>query len=76
MQQAPSALDWIAVALRTRETALERIGACNSAQCMCSVAYFGDRHASDCRCYDRKHAMIELAKINSTFANSIKDALK
>jgi hypothetical protein len=72
----PTLAEWILCALERREHDLERIGTCASAQCMCSMANPGDRHAADCHCYDRKHAMIELAKINSTFVSSVKDALK
>jgi hypothetical protein len=75
-QQAPEALDWILCALERRAHDLSVLGACDSPGCMCAPGYIGDHHSADCRCYNRRHAMIELAKINSRFVNDVKEALR
>jgi hypothetical protein len=43
---------------------------------MCSPANDGSHQATDCHCYNRQHAMIELAKANNQFAHDIKEALR
>jgi hypothetical protein len=71
----PDPIDWIIYALEVRKKALAKIGACSSPRCMCLADLDVDHHANDCFCYDRKHAMIELAKINSRFADEVKKAV-
>lgn len=69
-------MDWIICALERRKANIERISRCSSPHCICSPDFTGDRQPADCHCYDKKHAMIELAKANAQFAEEIKEVLR
>ena len=73
--RAPGIAEWIAVALVRRARDLGVIGTCSSSRCMCSPDNEGCPHAADCHCHDRKHAMLEMAKINNRFAAEVKKAM-
>jgi hypothetical protein len=76
MAQVPDPADWITVALWARDAAIIKLAVCASPECMLSTTNAGRHHAADCHCYERKHAMIELAKINSQFVHDVRKALQ
>lgn len=76
MAQAPDHTDWITVALWARDAAISKLTPCASSDCMLIPTNAGRHHGNDCFCYNRRHAMIELAKINNQFAHDVREALK
>ena len=72
----PSSTEWIRCAIERRAHDLAILTPCTSVHCMLLPDNNGDRHAADCHCYDRKHAMIQMAKINSRFVCDVANALK
>lgn len=72
----PDPIHWIIAASHRRNRDMKWLEPCESSNCMLLPCNTGNRHADDCHCHNRKHAMIELAKINSRFAREVEEAVR